>query len=111
VKHLTSLDGWDDIHAYRVMFFAYAALGLIKLALALSLSKKVEVEKVEVPPQSDPETAPLLGNNRPDTDLKNPKKKRFTSLLPTFTAESRVIIINLCLLFMLDALGSGLVSQ
>ena len=112
VRHLKSLDGWDDIRAYRIIFFAYAVLGLIKLALALALSKKVEAEKVETRVPIDPERAPLLGENGQENgqnpDLKK-KKRGFTSLLPNISAESRVIIFSLCWLFALDSLASGLV--
>lgn len=110
---MKSLDGWDDIRAYRMIFFAYAVLGLIKFALALALSKKVEAEKAETPAPVDPETAPLLRENGRENgqnpDLKKKKKAILTSLLPNISAESRVIIFSLCWLFALDALASGLV--
>ncbi|KFY81193.1 hypothetical protein V499_00019 [Pseudogymnoascus sp. VKM F-103] len=32
VQELKALDGWDDIRAYRITFFAYAVLGLVKLS-------------------------------------------------------------------------------
>lgn len=112
VRYLTSLDGWDDIHAYKIMFFAYSVCGLIKMFLALALSKNVEVDRPEAAVQPDPEQAPLLGENAVDEDPapKKSKKRRFASLLPQISPESRVIIINLCLLFALDALASGLAS-
>jgi hypothetical protein len=111
VRHLKTLDGWDDIRAYRVMFFGYAVCGLIKMALALALSKNIEVHKPEAATQPDPETAPLLGENGEDEDPapKKPKKRSFASVLPSISPESRMIVINLCLLFALDALASGLV--
>jgi MFS family permease len=113
VRHLKSLDGWDDIRAYRIIFFAYAVLGLIKMTLALALSKKVEAEKAEEPATTDVETAPLLGENAEvnghNPDLKKSKKRSFTSLLPDISAESRIIIFSLCGLFALDAFASGLV--
>lgn len=104
-----SLDGWDKVQAYRMIFFAYAALGLIKFVLAALLSKKVEAEKeVSENPEQEAvgEHEPLLGNgNMP------PKKQKKTllSMLPDISGESRVIVLNLCLLFALDSLGSGLV--
>jgi MFS family permease len=109
VGHLKSLDGWDDIQAYRMIFFAYAALGLVKLVLAAALSKNIEATKKapEQPVEEEQEeTAALLGNgNAP------PKKSKRTlfSMLPEISVESRVIVLNLCLLFGLDALASGLV--
>jgi hypothetical protein len=108
VRQLITLDGWDDLRAYRMMFFAYAVCGLIKMALALALSSNVEVDKPEAATQPDPETAPLLDENSEDEDPapKKPKKRIFPSISP----ESRIIVVNLCLLFALDALGSGLAT-
>lgn len=99
---LQSSRSWDHISAYRVIFFAYAVIGLIKFALALALSKNVEAEK-ESPAAQDPETAPLLGDS-----AKKKKVKATVSLLPSISKESRVIIVNLCILFALDAFASGL---
>ncbi len=111
VRHLTSLEGWDDVRAYRIMFFAYGVCGLTKTCLALALSKSIELEKPEAATQPDPETAPLLGEDAVDEEPapKKPKKWSFSSILPPISPESRVIIINLCLLFALDAFASGLV--
>jgi hypothetical protein len=111
VRFLQRLDGWDNIRAYRVIFFAYGVCGLIKLALALALSKNIEVDTPDAATQPDPETAPLLEENGEDEDpaSKKPKKRGFASILPYICPESRIIVINLCLLFALDALASGLV--
>lgn len=98
--------GWDSIKTYRAVFWAYACIGLIKFALAMSLSKVVEAEK-KAAPIADPETAPLLGDGAEDDEPK--KKKNFlASKLPEISPESRVIVINLCILFALDSFASGL---
>lgn len=111
LRHLQSLDDWEDVDAYRVIFWAYAVCGLIKFALAISLSKKCEADRPEAQVQSDPETAPLLGENAVDGEApKKPKKKSLISMLPAISPKSRLIVINLCLLFALDALASGLVN-
>jgi len=102
VHTLQSKHGWDDIRAYRAMFFAYAAFGVIKFILALSLSKACEIEK-EPNPVRDTETAPLLGNGQPS----KPKKEK-RSIWPKISKESRLILVNLSLLFALDAFASGL---
>lgn len=95
---------WTEVETYRAVFWGYAAFGLIKLVLALALSKKCEVEK-KVVPAADPETAPLLGNGAEDLE---PKKSKFRSWLPEISAESRIVVFNLCVLFALDAFASGL---
>lgn len=102
VHHMTS-NGLYYIQAYRYIFFAYAAIGLIKFALACALSKKVEAEK-EVKLRGDTEITPLLDDGSTD----QPKKKARSSLIPNISKESRVIVVNLCLLFALDSFASGL---
>jgi len=111
VRHLKTLDGWDDIRAYRIMFFGYGVCGLIKMALALALSRNIEADKPEAVTQPDPEIAPLLAENGVDEDPapKERNKWSFASILPSISPESRIIVINLCLLFALDAFSSGLV--
>lgn len=99
--------GWEQVVVYRAVFWGYAVVGIIKLLLALALSKECEAEKKQAPPAADAETAPLLGNNAPD---RKAKKSTLRSLLPEISAESRVIVFNLCLLFALDAFASGLAS-
>jgi hypothetical protein len=93
--------GFSAIRAYRIIFFAYAVIGFIKFLLACSLSKKCEAEK-KIAAEQDSETTPLLGGNGPKA------KKPSMSLLPSISKESRIIVINLCILFALDAFASGL---
>lgn len=95
---------WNTLKVYRAVFWGYAAFGLIKVILALALSKACEAEKKTTPPP-DTETAPLLGQVAEDVE---PKKSKFRSLLPNISPESKVIVFNLCLLFALDAFASGL---
>jgi len=110
---------WGNIRTYRAVFWAYAVVGLIKLGLALALSKAVEAEKKQPPPVEDPETAPLLGDGAEDADCdttvfgdddEGSKKMQsvFRSMLPEISKESRIIVANLCILFALDAFASGL---
>jgi hypothetical protein len=101
--------GWEQIVVYRAVFWGYSAVGVIKLLLTLGLSNACEAEKKPLgpAPASDPETAPLLGDN---AKAHNPKKLAIRSLLPEISTESRLIVINLCLLFALDSFASGLAS-
>jgi hypothetical protein len=107
LNYITGDLGWDEVAAYRAVFWGYAAVGLIKLCLAMALSKACEAEKKAPPPAADPETAPLLGDSAEDEE---PKKKRskLLSMLPEISKESRIIVLNLCILFALDAFASGL---
>ena len=101
---LQSKKGWNDIRAYRLIFFVYAVIGVIKFALACALSKKCEIEKNPMP-VTDSETAPLLAKDG-DGDTKPKKAKK--SILPAISKESRGILINLSILFALDSFASGL---
>ncbi|KAK3707462.1 hypothetical protein LTR37_012104 [Vermiconidia calcicola] len=94
--------GWSTIEAYRVIYFVYATIGLIKLVLSLLLSKKCELER-HPSAESETETAPLLGN----TASSKGHTTKF-ALLPQLSRESGAILVELCLLFALDAFASGL---
>ena len=96
---------WDYIRAYRLIFYVYAAIGVIKFVLACALSRKVEAQKETTSPQ-DTETTPLLA----DGNMDEPKTKgMLASIFPTVSKESRAIVINLCIMFALDSFASGLV--
>ena len=96
---------WTTLKIYRSVFWGYAVFGLIKLALTLFLSKAVEAKKKTGPPPYS-ETAPLLGDGAEDGE---PKRSSLRSLLPEISADSRIIVLNICLLFALDSFASGLV--
>lgn len=98
--------GWGAIKAYRFVFWGYAVFGMLKLLLTLALSKAVEQEK-KVAPIADPETAPLLGDGAEDEEYTK-KGNWLLSKMPKFSSESRIIVLNLCILFALDAFASGL---
>ena len=93
--------GWSTVQAYRVIYYVYALIGLIKFILTLVLSKDCEAEKQ--PPTANPtETAPLLGLD------KKPKKNNPLSLVPQLSPESKAILFQLCILFAFDNFASGL---
>ncbi|KAB8349787.1 hypothetical protein FH972_023801 [Carpinus fangiana] len=96
--------GWTTLASYRVVFFAYAATGIFKLALVCLLSKKVEPEKKPPPPH--PEEEPLLRNEVAAT----PEVKK-SLFLPHISKETTRLTIQLCLAFALDSFASGLASM
>jgi hypothetical protein len=107
VNHLREDLKRTVIRSYRVIFWGYAIVGIIKFLLAISLSKAVEANKdKEIPTAVDPETAPLLGDNSEEPERKT--KSSIRALLPKISVESRAIILNLCLLFAVDSFASGL---
>lgn len=93
---------WDTIRSYRAIFVGYAIFGAIKFLLVVSLSPAVESDRDSKPARSDVETAPLLGNG-------NSKPAKERSWLPQISAESRLIVVDLCVLFALDSFASGLI--
>ena len=96
---------WQQLTVYRAVFWGYAVLGLIKLTLALSLSKAVEAERKSNPVVASEDT-PLLGDIPQEIE---PKRSCFRAMLPDIGSDSKMIVSNLCLLFAIDALASGLV--
>lgn len=108
VHNLQSVHKWDNVRAYRMIFFAYAAVGVIKFCLTCALSKSIEAEKRvprAVSEPANPETALLLPDG---ANVKPKEKRRFFSLIPDISTESRLIVVNLCVLFALDSFASGL---
>mgnify|MGYP001563816291 FL=1 len=103
VEVLKALDGWDDIRAYRVIFFAYSVFGLIKLFLVFALSKDCEA-KPEPPQERPQEEAPLLGAEEPNKD-----RRSYFGFLSHISPESLAVLLQLCLLFGLDSFASGLI--
>ncbi|RMZ91210.1 hypothetical protein DV736_g1534, partial [Chaetothyriales sp. CBS 134916] len=117
VRSLQMNLGWAPLESYRVVFFAYTALGLIKLFLSFCLSSACEPEKkAEDPPPSTKnapdETRPLLaqddGGSQKPAQLTSIQHIRFKSILPQLTPESLSLVWKLCLLFCIDSFASGL---
>ncbi|MCJ1284589.1 hypothetical protein MMC26_003922 [Xylographa opegraphella] len=102
VSSLQSTKDMDNVSAYRLAYFGYAALGLVKFILACGLSRRVEVDKA--PAKDDPATRPLLENEVGPEAGKRPKK----SVIPSISKASKGIVVSLCILFALDAFASGL---
>lgn len=107
IHYMRETLGWEQLVVYRAVFWGYAAIGVIKLLLALALSKACEAEKKRPTPPTDTETAPLLVA---DAQAQTKNKSALRSLLPEISAESKMIVFNLCLLFALDSFASGLAS-
>ena len=108
---------WTPLASYRVIFWAYAAFGLVKLLLCLLLSTKCEPDKPNkaiaprtVHPDQD-ETQPLLAgevSGRPKSPSGSKERSFLKSLLPPLSQESAAVVFKLCMLFALDSFASGL---
>ena len=97
---------WTPIEAYRLVFFGYATIGVAKLLLTFVLSSKCEPDKPAPDPAGPSETDPLLSNG--GAAPKKSKRKSLLALLPTLSPQSRIVLINLSLLFAFDNFASGL---
>ncbi|SNX85887.1 related to Staphylococcus multidrug resistance protein [Melanopsichium pennsylvanicum] len=104
----------DLMRYYRLVFVVYSVLGFIKLMLSLALSKRCERPARTVPCQANPtqghsdsvanECDPLL----PSPDSTNTPAAEIQAAEETF---GRSRFVGLCVLFAIDSLGSGMVSQ
>ncbi len=121
----------SEIQAYRFVYGIYAVLGVVKLLLSLLLSDKCEPEPPkqeyqEVVQLDSVEAEGLLSDSEDEYDHgdkasrgveETPRAKLATplpetkrkSIWPAISAESRTMLITLCLLFAVDSLASGLV--
>lgn len=105
---LQSLHGWEFIPSCRIVFFVYAAVGVIKLIFTLALSGKVEYVKEEpAQEQQNDETRPLLGDSAQAQQTDPPKKK---GLFASIEKDLWSLVIRLFILFGLDSFASGLAS-
>lgn len=122
--------GWTALESYRILFWAYAVLGLVKFGLSLILTPAAEQGKPSAPkPTANGETRPLLAEQQngavttptpspphrdnDDSLIQKPSSiptilQRLKSLLPPLSPESQSILTKLCLLFAIDSIASGL---
>lgn len=106
---------WGHVQSYRAVYYLYAALGVVKLILALLLSPAVESEKKQKqdrPQNGQTETAPLLTDgSSPEAESSQQPKKGLRALLPDMGQGSLAVVVHLSLLFALDSFASGLASM
>ncbi|KAK3937864.1 MFS general substrate transporter [Diplogelasinospora grovesii] len=116
VIHALQGGQWVLVDAYRAVFVGYAVLGVVKLLFTLMLSGKVESEKKQAQGQQQTgERAPLLSGGNGDNnggasedDQVKHRRSGWRTLLPEISRESRLVMVNLCILFALDSFASGL---
>ena len=91
------------LDAYRMVFYFYAAIGLLKFLLVSVLGKAVEAEAAPRSRSSEPNaTTPLVQS---DGDRQHQPRR---SLLPEISSQSIAIAVTLCTLFAFDSFASGL---
>ncbi|KAJ5101436.1 hypothetical protein NUU61_003658 [Penicillium alfredii] len=110
INSLQSLKGWPFVPACRIIFFVYAGVGVVKLALTLGLSYKVEaIEKEDTQDQQNAETRPLLGEPNQTEQETSPSQKK-KSLFPSIEKDLWSLVVRLFILFGVDSFASGLAS-
>ncbi|KAI0459042.1 major facilitator superfamily domain-containing protein [Xylaria acuta] len=115
LQFFTEVLHWDLLYSYRAIYVIYAAIGLLKLSLTLSLSHSVEAEKKQQQNKQTPgrrdEMTPLLNEEGPGDEQGAPTeskpKRGLRALLPDISKDSVSIVTILCFLFALDAFGTG----
>ncbi|KAJ5692024.1 hypothetical protein N7462_001447 [Penicillium macrosclerotiorum] len=111
ITSLQSLHGWAFIPSCRIIFFVYAAVGVIKLLLTLTLSREVEANRVDKPQNQaqNGETRPLLADSSTvdQQEQQTPKKK---GVFASIEKDLWSLVIRLFILFGLDSFASGLAS-
>ena len=96
---------WGYIPACRVIFFVYAAVGVVKVLLNMGLSAKVEAESSTSSSTSeDASTEPLL-NDRPE-DRPQDRPRSILSI----DRRLALTVGSLFVFFGLDSFASGLAS-
>lgn len=92
------------LETYRLVFYAYAILGLMKASLVLLMGSVVEIE-ADGKTDGGTETEPLIRREGNDENEPERSKRRW---LPIFSKQSGATIFTLCLLLGLDSFSSGL---
>jgi hypothetical protein len=105
ISSLRELHDWAFIPSCRIIFFVYSAVGLVKLVLALALTRSVEAIKEEEAPQNG-ETSPLL----PDATPSEQEPAQKPSLFASIDRDLWSLVIRLFILFGMDSFASGLAS-
>lgn len=113
---------FDYVGACRAVFWLYAGLGAMKLALTMLLSKRVERDEapnVQTVPESGSERQPLLSeptgdqpaeddSQRAQREPEAPKANPSAMSMFSGTPHLQRLMLQLCLLFALDSFASGL---
>lgn len=96
---------WLTVDAYRVVFYVYAAQGLLKFILSLLLSQKCEDSAAATEPITDEEG---IDNER--TPLL-PGYERAKPRMATISTDTRYFVAKFCSILVLDNIGSGLAAN
>ena len=109
--------GWTQTSSFRLIFWIYAVVGLLKAAMGFLLSRRCEAQPNPTPPplsrdqqtEEGGENEPLLENEASSNKPPSPPKRK--SAFAQISPESRLTLLKLCALFFFDSLASGMVPN
>lgn len=114
--------GWTELESFRVVFWVYGAIGLMKAAVTTILSKKCEVNggKDGYVPVAGQEADPTGSPDDDDDDDENERNQPSAPLaaktnskpkmgFASLSMKTRWTLLRLCALFAVDSLASGMV--
>ncbi|KAF2084348.1 MFS general substrate transporter [Saccharata proteae CBS 121410] len=119
VEGLTKRSGWGELDAYRIVFWLYAGIGVMKALLTWTLSVRCEVEDRKQEPQQREEEEReqyegLLHEDDDETEDQTkppppPSKPKSKNAFAQLSWQTRWTLLKLCALFAIDSLASGMV--
>ena len=99
--------GWDELEAYRAVFWIYTAVGVGMALLTMGLSGRCERGGEE---GHSGEREPLLEGERDENErVESKKKARWWHAFSQISKPTRWTLAKLCSVFFLDSLASGMV--
>lgn len=110
IELLESRDGWTTAHAYRIIFFGYGALGIVKLVLSLVLSQacEIDIKSKNLAPRESVSGSPSENSRLlPDNGKKDERRNGWQSASST-SKGSLSILGERSFLMALESLAMGL---
>lgn len=111
-------DGWTEAQSFRLVFWVYAALGLVKAAVTLMLDQRCEAvphtaKQTRSPNgrRDDGEEGEAFLNDEANAPNSTHSASKSKSLFAQISPASRSTLAKLCGLFFFDSLASGMVPN
>ncbi|RWA11785.1 hypothetical protein EKO27_g3308 [Xylaria grammica] len=119
---LQSKDGWSDVDSYHALFWIYAGMGFVNLALVLLLTDACELQESDASysqlPQGEYETGESEGSSNTHESIDVPAEKSnrlvkawtwFSNQLGQISRPTRSTMYKLWFLLAVDSLADGMV--
>lgn len=112
--------GWTEVKSFRLIFWVYAAIGLMKAAVTLLLDHRCEAETHRTAQahaadgraaDNGEESERFLNSQGQPAERAPPPPPKKKSVFAQISRESRSTLAKLCGLFFFDSLASGMVPN